>query len=471
MSESQSDSARLAGLAGWRHSLDLLRGRSRQRLLEFTAGGRWTYQLRPEARQNLRWFWLDGLFASASDAIIVAYLSLFVLALGGTRAQIGLMNSLASLSAALVLLPGAALVERLGWRRPIVLRSAAGARAVLLLLALMPLALDGHAAVYAAIGLAIVRSASIHVGVPAWSGLMADLVPARWRGRYFSSRSIAMVAAGMVTTLLFGQLISRIREPLGYQLAFGVAFAIGLVATFSFGRIDEPPEATAASAAGGAGLPLWKQLRAHRDFVVFCAVVALWSFAVSIGGPFFSVFLVEGLGASAGLIGTFAVLSSLASLPGHRLFGTLIDRYGQRRVQMLTGLAIPLLAAGWVLARSPWHVVPLYLIGGFLWSGYGAASLSVQFTLVPQARRARFTALLQIVVLVGLAAGAAVGGLIAEHWGYRVAFAVTGAGRLLAAALFALFVREPALPPDLEEAESAAVVQAQVGDSPSDGRR
>lgn len=457
MSESQSSSARLPGKGGWRRSMGRLAQRSRRRLLQFTAGGRWTYQLRPAVRRNLRWFWLDGLFANASDAIIVAYLSLFVLALGGTRAQIGLMNSLSSLSAALLLLPGAALVERWGRRKAIVLLGASGARSVLLLLALMPLVAIGPAAVYAAIGLVIVRSASIYLGIPAWSSLMADLIPVRWRGRYFSSRSMAMVAAGIIATLLFGQLITRVSEPLGYQLALGVAFVIGIVATFSFSRIKEPPEAPAKDSASGAGLSVWTQVRANRGFVAFCGVAALWNFSMNIAGPFFSVFLVERLGASAGLIGAFAVVSSLASLPGHRLFGTLVDRWGPRRVQVLTGLLIPVLALGWVVARSPWHVVPLYVIGGFLWAGYGVASLSVQLALVPQARRARFTALLQIVVLLGLAAGAAIGGLIAEQWGYRAVFVTTAAGRMLAALLFALVVRVPSPPSEPGDAEPASL--------------
>jgi MFS family permease len=419
--------------------------------LEFTAGGLWTYQLRPAVRQNLRWFWLDGTFAAGSDAVIAAYLSVFVLALGGTRAQIGLMNSLSSLSAALLLFPGAALAERLGRRKPVVLAGAGGARTILLLLVLMPLAFSGQAAVYLVIALVIVRSASVHLGVPAWSSLMADLVPVSRRGRYFSSRSIAMVASGMITTLLFGQLISRVREPLGYQLAFGVAFLIGAVATYFFSRIAEPPLAPAPARSAGTGLALWSQLRQHRDFLTFCAVAALWNFSVSIGGPFFGVFLVESLGASAGLIGTFSVLSSLSALPGHRLFGTLVDRWGARRVHVLTGLLIPVLAIGWVFAQSPWQVVPLYLIGGFLWAGYGLASLYVQLNLIPPAGRARFTALLSIVVLLGLAAGAAVGGLIAERWGYRAAFVATGVGRMTAALLFVRFVRVPEQPAEAEE--------------------
>jgi hypothetical protein len=62
--------------------------------LRFKAGGRWTDQLSPAIRHNMRVLWLDGLFANTSEQILIAYFSLYLLALGATRAQIGLMNSL-----------------------------------------------------------------------------------------------------------------------------------------------------------------------------------------------------------------------------------------------------------------------------------------------------------------------------------------------------------------------------------------
>jgi len=183
--------------------------RLRRRALRFTTGGRWTAQLHPSIRQNLRWFWFDGVFASSSDSIAVTYLSLFVLALGATRAQIGLMSALSSLSAALLLLPGATLVECWGHRKRIVVLSGGGvARIALLLLALVPLAFAGPTAVYTVIALAILRSAFGNLGVPAWVSLIADIVPLSWRGRYFSSRNMAMGVANMLTTFLAGQLIT-----------------------------------------------------------------------------------------------------------------------------------------------------------------------------------------------------------------------------------------------------------------------
>ncbi len=444
--------------ASRRATLHLSWKRLRRRASWFTAGGRWSARLHHTPRRNLRWFLFVGVFASASNSIALTYLSLFILALGGTRAQIGLMSSLSSLSAALLLLPGAAIVERRGRRKQIVVLSGGGMRVTLLFLALLPLAFSGPAAVYVAIALVIARSSFANLGIPAWISLTADIVPLEWRGRYFASRNIVMGIAKMVTTVLVGLLIARAGVPVGYQLAMGLAFVVGMASTCSFSRLDDehpvPPALTAPQAAARAPqASILQQLRAHPEFMFFCAVTALWNFSLNIAGPFFSVYLVEGLKASTIVVGVLSVVAPLSALPGQRLFGVLADRWGPRRVQLVTGLLIPLLPAAWVLIRSPWHVVPIDLLGGFLWAGYGLANFNFLLTLTPGERRARYSAIYQIVVMAGLAGGAAFGGLIAERWGYTSIFVLSSVGRFIAALIFARFVRPPDAPakntPDL----------------------
>ena len=434
-------------MTGRRSSLRMLR-RLGRRASQSMAGGRWAAQLPLSIRQNLRWFWLDGVFASGSDSIVVAYLSLFVLVLGATRAQIGLMSALSSLSAALLLLPGATLVERRGRRKQIVVLSGGGAsRLALLLLALVPLFFAGPTAVYVAIALVILRSAFGNLGVPAWVSLTADIVPLSWRGRYFSSRNIAMGVANMLATFLVGQLITLIGGTNGYQLAMGLAFAVGMASTFSFARIEEPLTSISPEVKdSGPRLSLLQHLRTHPDFLTFCATAAIWNLSLNIAGPFFNLYLVENLRASAGVVGALSVVATLAALPGQRLFGSLVDRWGTRQVQLVTGLLIPLLPWAWALTRSPWHVVPINLVAGFLWAGYELANFNFLLILTPEDRRPRYTALYQIVVMVALAGGAALGGIVAQRWGYTPVFVLSGIGRLCAALLFARFVRQPASP-------------------------
>ncbi len=426
--------------------LQVSSSRLRRRIWKFTAGGAWTDQASQPVRRNLRWFWFDGLFANVSDSIVLTYLPLFMLALGASSTQIGLTDALTNLSAALILLPSAALVERWGHRKQITVLTGGGAgRAMLLLMALAPLAFSGPAAIYAIIALAIARSIFGSMGLPAWTSLIADIVPLSWRGRYFSSRNIAMGIAGLVTTLLVGQLIGHIGEPTGHQLALGLAFVVGAISTFSFCHIHEPVVPTFRGKKRKTRPLRFKRLRAHPEFLAFCATAALWNFAVRIAGPFFSPYQVQILGATPAIVGVLSVISPLTALPGQRLFGVLADRWGPRRVQTILGLLIPLLPLGWALTRSPWHAIPVNLAGGFLWAGYNLANFNLLLSLTPEDQRPRYTALYQLVVMIALAAGAALGSMVlelvsaayTETWGYRTIFILSGCGRLAAALLFA----------------------------------
>lgn len=427
-------------------SLKMIYTRLWRALADLSAGGEWTYQLPPVVRRSLRWFWFDGLFAASSDSIVASYLSLFVVALGGTRAQVGLASAVSNLTAAALLLPSAALVQRLGHHKQIVVGNSLIARLALLMMGLLPFLIgSGVGVVYGVIVLNMMYSAFANLSVPAWTPLTANLVPIQWRGRYFSARNTAMVIAGMAVTYGIGWLITHLGAPQGYQLAFILAFVIGMAASYSFWRIEVVPPAQepAAHAPSSDNAPALRQLSGHPAFIGFCITAALFNFSVNVAGPFFNVYLVEKLGGTAGTVGLLNVVSSLAALPGYRLFGTLNDRWGSRKVLLLTGLLIPSMPLIWLFARAPWHVVPASLIGGFIWAGYGISSFSFQLELTPKENLSAWSALVHMLVLVSAAAGSAAGGLIAQRWGYAAIFIITAVGRLLAGLFFLQFVRTP----------------------------
>ena len=79
---------------------------TRQSFMRLTIGGDWALVLPRAVKRNLRWYWFDGLFSAASDNILLTYLSIYVLALGATRSQVGLMSALSSSPVCVSLLPG-----------------------------------------------------------------------------------------------------------------------------------------------------------------------------------------------------------------------------------------------------------------------------------------------------------------------------------------------------------------------------
>ncbi len=414
--------------------------KARSAFIRLATGGDWAIGQPPGTRRNLVWFWLDGFFASAADNIILTYLVVYLLTLGATQAQIGMMSSLSSFTAALLLLPGAMLVERIGRRKNICLTGGGWARLVVLFLAIVPFFLPGSAAVPLLILLSVSRDAMNNLGYPAWMSITGDIVPLEGRGRYFSSRNIIMGLAGIVVTLAAGLAINRFAEPLGYQVVLLAAFAIGAFSIFSFAHLTVKtlplPYQQVKKPLRESAAALLRELGTHRDFLYFALTSALWNFSLNIAGPFFTVYLVEGLHADATMIALTTIASSAAGILAQRKLGELNDRWGAPRLTMFSGLLIPIVPLLWVFATAAWHIILINLLSGALWAGYSLASFNYLLMVTPDEQRARYSALFQITVTVSLALGAAIGSLVITDWGFQTVFGVSAAGRLLAALLF-----------------------------------
>jgi len=435
----------------------LLWVRIRGAFMRLATGGDWSLAQPEQTRSNLVWFWLDGFFSSAGDNIVMTYLVVYLLALGATQTQIGLMSSLSSLTAAILLLPGAFLVERIGRRRNLCLVGGSWGRLAILIIALLPLfGLPPGAMIPAAIALSISRDAMGNLSFPAWMSLTGDIIPLEGRGRYFSSRNFIMGLAGMVVTFIAGLVITRFVQPVGYQVVLFAAFAIGMLSIFSFSHLsDEPisrrqPAGDPQAKKPGLGITaLLNDLRHQREFLFFTATSALWNFSINIAGPFFSVYLVKDLHADAAMIGLTSIASSIATMLAQRKVGDLNDRWGARRLTMISGLTIPIVPLMWVFSSQAWHVIVINLIGGVLWAAYNLASFNYLLQITPADNRARYSAMFQVIVTAALALGPLFGTQMVANLGYNSIFIASGVGRLIAALLLVrlLTMKKPAPEP------------------------
>jgi len=413
----------------------------------YTAGGAWVTQLPQTLQNSLRWYYFDGVLSASQEAINATYLTLFVLALGATKSQIGLMISLASLGATLLLLPGAILAERAPSRKWVVVLSGGGVtRLTILGLAILPFFASGSTAVVVAIALKVIMDSFANLGNPAWTTLTADLVPITMRGRFFGNRNMVMSAAAMLVTLLAGQIITAAGSPLqGYQTVYGLAILFGIGATFCFSHINESSFERAVHPSQPSDsyrlTALIKTLRADPTFMTFCAAQMVWNFSLAVAGPFFTVYQAEVLKSTPFIIGIQAIISSLCGLPALPLFGRLNDRWGARKLVIVTGFIIPLLPLLWILVSSPWQPTPINMLGGVMWAGYGLANFNLLLSITDPKKRARYTAIFQISVMLSAALGSAAGGFIIQHVGYITIFIISGCGRLLGNLLLWRFVK------------------------------
>ncbi len=429
----------------------------------FTWGGPWAAALPEDRRRNLTLFFYDGLFAAASDKIILTYITIYFLDLGASGQQIGLLSSLSNLAAAFLLLPAAMWVERTGERKRSTLMAATGSRLMVLLMALLPMFLvPTSGLIWIILGLALLRETFNNIGYPGWMALTGDIVPLAGRGRYFGTRNFIMGVSGIITALVVGAAITRIGSPLGYQLAFILAVVLGLISMSFFSRLkDHSKEDGTLQPTHSSLQQIFSSLHGQKQFILFCVFTAIWNFSINIAGPFFNVYMVETVGMTAASIGIATVGNTIANLVVQRRTGVLADRWGNRNVSIIFLFLIPVLPLIWGLwIHTTWQVIVIQFVAGVFWGAYNLVSFNILLNQTPQEQRARFSALYQIVVTLSLAGGAALGSYLISVIQFKGIAITSAIGRWLAGILFLILVKEtlPKSSPPGEVPEEADLI-------------
>ena len=406
---------------------------------------------------------LDGLFAAqyvtlASGPLLTA----FLLALGASSLQVGLVAALL-LVGNLLQPAGAEVIRRRGgWRRPIAL----GAALTEVLLWSVSVAaviwLPTPTALLLVLGvLALQQVPAAFVGV-AWTSWISDLIPPPLRGRYFGRRNVITNGFAAVTALVAGLLLQASPSPLpGFLLAIGLGVAARFISIYFLSRHPEPRPAK--SLGGGFWSQLAPPLRhaGYRRYVVYNAAMG---FGVQLASPFFVVYTIQEAGLGTGIVMVQTALSTAANLIGQRIWGPLSDRYGERQVLRVVGLGIALQPLWWLAAGPSVGgqvlILALGMVGGFLWGGQTLASGNLMMRLAPETGKTAFFAVQAALAGLSGALGPLTGGVLAAvvvsgdlgPWvpaTLKVVFVVSAAARL-GGWLLLRRVPEPAIRPRLE---------------------
>jgi DHA1 family multidrug resistance protein-like MFS transporter len=182
---------------------------------------------------------------------------------------------------------------------------------------------------------------------------------------------------------------------------------------------------------GPDGAPGWQ-----RTLYASVAAQFLCMIGFSFGLPFLPFFLHKDLGVTdpaelrkwTGIVAASAAITLAIFSP---IWGAVADRYGRKIMVMRSMFGAGLIMVLMSLARTPEHLVALRLAQGTL-TGTITANMVLVASIVPKERSGYALGLVLAAAHAGNAIGPAIGGVIADHIGFRLSF-IVGAVFLLAA--------------------------------------
>jgi MFS family permease/SepF-like predicted cell division protein (DUF552 family) len=355
----------------------------------------------------------EGSFTTASSSIISSYSTPFALALNASNSEIGILNSVQSLAAILSQLPGARLTKSMS-RKKIWLMCTTLSR-----LFLIPLIFIGFFSPSAGIWMLIILLGFVsffsNMRGPAWSSLMGDMVPQSRRGRYFGKRNMVIGAAGMLATLLAGWAVYY----LGFPVIFAVAVALSFLSTVFFMRIREPElkqDRAYHYRMHFHPSDLIYQIRTNRNFAVFTVYMTIVNFSVNIAAPFIAVYMLKDLDVGYGWFAVLVTVGALVQLLSMRYWGSRCDRYGNRKILIISGVLMCFVPLGYMLSASVLHLILVKIYDGFIWGAFNLVVFNYLLGVTPSEKRPGFVANYNFMTGAGTVAGALFGAFLASQF-------------------------------------------------------
>lgn len=383
----------------------------------------------------------EGAFGNFSTSIVSSYSTPYALFLNASNAEIGLMTSLQSLAGLVSQVPGSKLTKSMPRKRIWLICSLVSR---LMLIPLIFLALfSGSLAVWVLILSLSAFSFFTSMKTPAWSSIMGDMVPLETRGKYFGKRNMIMGSAGMLATLLAGLMLQHY----GFPMVFAFAIAVSSLALVFSSRIREPPMKRHLSYRYNVQFSIhdfMHTIRTNMNFAMFTAYLTFTNFAVNIAAPFIAVYMIKDLDIGYAWFAVVVTTGALSQILSHRHWGFAIDRYGNRKIMIITGILICFIPLGYMLSSNTLELILVKVFDGFVWGAFDLVCFNYLLAVTPSERRPSYVANHNIAVGMGTVLGALLGGFIAQGvesstlfflYGIQIVFLISFFLRLLSLGL------------------------------------
>ena len=396
--------------------------------------------------RNYRLVQIDSVFIGIVNAA-GTFLPVFLLRLGGSPGDIGLLTALPALTAFVLAIPFGRWLQPRRNMVPWYSRLRLVAWSSYAVLALIPAALPREQAIpvmLAVWALASLPSTAALVAFPmvmdgaAGPGGRFDLLGRRW--------AIAGVT-GAIAVAVGGQFLSATPFPANYEILLLIVALAGLGSYLQSSRIvipDHPVVAASTRAPARARLgALWGLVVANRSFVRFELRSLVYTAAIGLSFPILPLFYVHEVGAPDAWIGIIAGAGSAGSVLGYLT----VRQLARRRSGSTTLLASMFVAALGPVVLSAISFLPALAVIAFAWGIAGAGAQLAMFDQlmrrIPAEHGVTFSSVDQSLQNLAIVIAPNLGGALVLALGVRQSLLVLAGVSFAAFILFAVEARAP----------------------------
>jgi hypothetical protein len=362
--------------------------------------GLWHILLRAATRgeRNQRAVLIDAIGVGIT-AGVGSFLSVFLLRLGATNFQVGLLTAMPALTGMLLAIP---IGEFLSRRRFIVPWFATSRFFVLscyVLTGLVPFFFTNQApwVIIAIWALATIPQTLVSV---AFTVVMGTVAGPGGRMALMSRRWAILGLTNSVTVLIVGQLLERYNFPLNYQIVF-IGSAVGALVSFVFSSSIKLPPVDVPLVQQPLGETLRhhsQRLRNNRRFVNFTISQFVFRWGLALAIPLFPIYWVRNLQASDQTVSLINSTTTFVTMIAYFVWARVAQRRGGRWVLLVSAFGVswyPLLTA--MTQRA--DLLPLWAgMAGFFSAGIELVFFDVLLSTCPADQQASYVGMYQTTV-------------------------------------------------------------------------
>lgn len=395
-------------------------------------------------RRNIRLLYFDMSWQGLITAGIGTFIAVFLVRLDASPLLLSLLTALPALVTIVLSVPLMPLIERRGDLVRVVTVTRIGSRACFLLIALVPFVFTGDRrtliapAVVALWGLSAVFSSAT---TPAFTAVLAEVVPPRDRPRVNGGRWAAYSLVTAVCVALLGQVLDLVSFPENFQLVFAISFLAGFISLAAFDRIKMPRQGSGAAKPRQVNLltyfaDLGRSSLKEPAFAAFLLTTFVYRLGLSLPIALYPLYWVNNVGASNAWIGYTTTASYGTLVVAYFLWGRYAPRIGSRRVLLIASFGLSFYPLLTPLVREPIWLIPVAIVNGIFAAGIDISFFEGLLEASPPEHRASFAAVNASVANLAIFVGPILGTALAGWFGIRPGFVIAGTFCLVGTALF-----------------------------------